>query len=131
METAEDQSTPMTLAEFGQFVSEGEWTFAKTMPGIPHEYVVHDWYARRGDELTVVRAALFIRKAGRRGQWPAHGRGKYVNWYFEYDGYSYWTIWPIINRARLPLVPQNEVKFLDDSDRRPAKNWMPKSMLGG
>jgi hypothetical protein len=121
-----DQLEPMTAEEFAAFVESGRWTFAKSMPGIPHEYVVADHYE---DKTLPVRAAHFIWDEGRRGQWPARGRGKYVNQYLEHEGHSYWVIWPIINRAELPLVPQNEVKWLNpDEDSRQSKNWMPRHL---
>lgn len=84
-----------------QFIDTAGWTFAKTMPDIPHEYTVrgkatggkteppptdwHDWFV---DEIS------------RRG-YPAEFAGRtYV--YLEFEGYKYWALHPVINREPLP-----------------------------
>jgi hypothetical protein len=135
MSAAADITDPMTAEEFDQFVADGQWTFAKSMPGIPHEYVVADWY-KGADSDDPVRAGLRIWDEGERAQWPSKGRGKYVNNYLEHTDaagvtWSYWVLWPIINRAKHPLVPQNEVKALDGEDSRVGRNYMPKDVMEG
>ncbi len=78
-------------------VDHERWTFAKTMPEWPHEYIVRE---RVDDELfeDLVR---HIRGHGREGRFYAK---RLV--YFEEDGMTYWTMGApieettIINRCR-------------------------------
>jgi len=91
----------MTPERIQAFITGNRWTFAKTMPQWPHEYVV------RGEtstpEAEFVAFAEHIRVAG----YPKRfGRATYV--YFDVDGWAYWTMGnpipetTIINRARSP-----------------------------
>lgn len=119
--------------EFDRWVADSHWTFAKSMPGIPHFYTVADWPTDEEGRQRCLAAAVFIRDNGVRAQWPKEGRGKYVNAYWEADDaegqrWSYWVLWPVINRAQHPLVPQNEVKVLDEADTRQVKTWMPRGV---
>lgn len=50
----------MTLEEFEDFVIHAEWTFAKTMPDIPHEYTL-----KKNNPRDVFKEAVeFIREKG-------------------------------------------------------------------
>jgi hypothetical protein len=79
------------------FINAHEWTFAKTMPDNPHEYVARKNVARDFDDMV-----RFIREHG-------HARlyQKRLYLYWEHDGWLYWSMgWPvnetiIINRARI------------------------------
>ena len=79
------------------FVNEQTWTFAKTMPDWPHEYLVRD----RVDEGLFVRLVEHIRAHGYEG----HFYQKTVV-YYEEAGLVYWTMGAplpettIINRCR-------------------------------
>jgi hypothetical protein len=74
------------------------WTFAKTMPACPHEYIVR---GKTAPDHAFLRFAAHIRKHGEVRCW-----GKYQHTYFDLDGYHYWTMGApleqttIINRQR-------------------------------
>ena len=77
-----------------------EWTFAKTMPWAPHEYIV-----RGKCPLTEEEFLYFIdmqRRFGIKEHW-----GKYYNPYIYVDDYKYWTMGApveetiVMNRAKV------------------------------
>lgn len=79
------------------------WTFAKTMPFAPHEYIVKDRCP-----LTTEDFEYFInmqREHGVKERW-----GKYNNPYLYIDDYKYWTMGApleettVINRAKASVV---------------------------
>jgi len=87
----------MTQEEFGEFVSHAEWTFAKAMPHIPHEYTL-----KKNNPPDVFSAAvMFIREKGEIRPW-----GEHLHTYFDHDGWTYWTMGAalhetiLINRER-------------------------------
>lgn len=80
-----------------------EWTFAKTMPFAPHEYIV-----KEKCPLTTNEFEYFVnmqREHGMKERW-----GKYNNPYLYIDGYKYWTMGApleettVINRAKASAV---------------------------
>ncbi len=79
------------------FVDEQAWTFAKTMPKWPHEYIVRD----KVDEKLFVRLVQHIRAHGYEGRFYLR---KIT--YFDCDGMTYWTMGApleeteIVNRCR-------------------------------
>ncbi|MGB6992996.1 MAG: hypothetical protein WBG00_07185 [Thermoanaerobaculia bacterium] len=83
--------------ELRSFVDGEEWTYAKTMPKWPHEYIVRD----RVDEDLFVTLVEHIRSHGYKGRFYS----KEIT-YFEEDGLIYWTMGApveetvIINRCR-------------------------------
>ena len=89
----------MTLQEFLEFVKAHEWTYAKSMPTIPHSYVVRE-NCRDKDEFA--RAVMYIRQHG-------EARKFYTRTFIYLDcaPYTYWTmgnpldVTKIINRAVL------------------------------
>ena len=87
----------MRLEGFGAFVSQAEWTFARTMPHIPHEYTLRKNSPRDAFDAAVV----LIREQGEVRPWR-----KYIHTYFDYDGWTYWTMGAplhetiLINRER-------------------------------
>jgi hypothetical protein len=80
------------------FVEAERWTFAKTMPEWPHEYLVRD----RVDEALFVALVMHIRMCGYSGHFY-----KRPMTYFAEDGLVYWTMGApidetvIINRCRV------------------------------
>ena len=81
-------------------ISRCEWTFAKTMPWCPHEYIV-----RGKCPLTEEEFLYFIdmqRRFGIKEHW-----GRYYNPYLYVDNYKYWTMGApveetiVMNRARV------------------------------
>ena len=80
-----------------------EWTFAKTMPFAPHEYIV-----KEKCPLTTNEFEYFVnmqREHGMKERW-----GKYNNPYLYIDDYKYWTMGApleettVINRAKASAV---------------------------
>lgn len=78
--TSESVTFPDNLKEF---VASVKWTFAKTMPKCPHEYIVRD----RVDANLFVQLVQHIRAHGYEGRFY-HKR----NMYFDHDGMAYWTM---------------------------------------
>jgi hypothetical protein len=66
-----------------RFIASAKWTFAKTMPKWPHEYIVRE----RVDEELFVQLVQHIRVHGYEGRY-FHQR----NMYFDHDGRAYWTM---------------------------------------
>ena len=87
-------SFPLELREF---INEEKWTYAKTMPKWPHEYIVRE----RVDENLFVKLVQHIRANGYQGNFYQ----KKIT-YYEEDGLVYWTMGAplsetiIINRCR-------------------------------
>lgn len=79
------------------FVDTAEWTFAKTMPEWPHEYIVRD----RVDEELFLNLVRHIRAHGFQGRFYRR-----VLTYYAEDGLLYWTMGApieettIINRCK-------------------------------
>ncbi len=83
-----------------EMIARCKWTFAKTMPWAPHEYIV-----RGKCPLTEEEFLYFIdmqRKYGKAERW-----GKNINPYLYIDGYKYWTMGApveetiVMNRAKV------------------------------
>lgn len=78
-----NRGTESFSKELRNFVKEEKWTFAKTMPKWPHEYIVRG----RVDEALFERLVLHIRENGCEG--PFYDR-TFI--YYEEDGLLYWTM---------------------------------------
>jgi hypothetical protein len=80
-----------------RFLDREQWSFAKTMPTWPHEYLVRG----RVDEALFERTVVHIRSHGYEGRFYARPMT-----YFEENGLIYWTMGApveetvIINRCR-------------------------------
>ncbi len=91
---SESVKLPKALRDF---VDSAEWTFAKTMPEWPHEYIVRG----RVDEDLFVQLVRHIRQHGFEGRFYQR-----VLTYFAEDGLLYWTMagaveeTTIINRCK-------------------------------
>ena len=91
---SESVTLPKALRDF---VDTTEWTFAKTMPEWPHEYIVRE----RVDEELFVRLVRHIRQHGFEGRFYQR-----VLTYFAEEGLLYWTMGEpieettIINRCK-------------------------------
>ena len=83
--------------DLSSFVASAPWTYAKTMPHWPHEYVVRG----RVDEQCFVKLVCHIRANGYEGKFYS----KSIT-YYDVDGMVYWTMGApleettIINRCR-------------------------------
>ena len=103
------------------FIAAVPWTFAKTMPWIPHEYT------RRGQSPTEDFEAMVerIRAHGYREEWRS-GR---VFVYLDVDGWKYWTMGnplpetSIINRA---LIEGQHPKFRERRQGEYPGSWRKK-----
>ena len=79
------------------FINNVKWTYAKTMPEWPHEYIVR----KNVDEEMFIELVEHIRKFGYEGKYYSK-----TIIYFDIDGYTYWTMGApiedtiIINRAK-------------------------------
>lgn len=80
-----------------RFINEEKWTYAKTMPEWPHEYLVRE----RVDQELFEKLVIYIRTNGYQGRFY----NKAIT-YFEEEGMLYWTMGApttqttIINRCR-------------------------------
>ena len=97
-----------------QLVESSQWTFAKTMPDWPHEYIVRD----RVDPVLFETLVRHIRQHGFEGRFYQS-----VLTYFAEDGLLYWTMgapieettiinrckeeWSYENRLRNGTLPHN------------------------
>lgn len=83
--------------ELERFVDVEDWTFAKTMPKWPHEYIVRE----RVDEALFVTLVKHIRAEGYEGRFY-----RMAITYFDDRGMVYWTMGKpiaetiIVNRCR-------------------------------
>jgi hypothetical protein len=89
------------------FVKEEKWTFAKTMPEWPHEYIVRG----RVDETLFEALVYHIRANGFEGRFY-----RSVLTYYAEDGLLYWTMGApieettIINRCKEECSYENRLK---------------------
>ena len=98
------------------FISINSWTFAKTMPLWPHEYIVR----QNVDENLFVQLVEHIRKYGYEGRFY-----RMSSTYFDHEGMTYWTMGApigettIINRCRKEDTYEERLKRgelpIDDS----------------
>ena len=90
----------MTDDDISTFIANHEWTFAKTMPEIPH------WYTLRRKATSSGDFSAFVQEIRFRGAQRPFGRRMFT--YLDFDGWTYWTMGEpveettLINRARLP-----------------------------
>ena len=86
-----------TPAEVHDYIEAQTWVFARTMPKLPHEYVL----LKRSTNLWMhLRVTAFIRE---HGEWRRFGRRELPYW--DHGGHTYWSMppnWAIINRAKVP-----------------------------
>ena len=80
--------------DIANFIDSAKWIFAKTMPEIPHEYLVTDDYPKKFKIITE-----FIDLIEKNGYTKMFYGKEYK--YLEIDGYKYWVIENIINREKI------------------------------
>jgi hypothetical protein len=94
-----DEYASMSAAELAGVVAANRWTYAKTMPQCPHEYIVRKNVA---DDTVFCRFVMTIRRHG--NDEPYFSK---THRYLDLGGFKYWTMgdWLpttiIINRARI------------------------------
>jgi hypothetical protein len=90
-----------------EFVTTEKWTYAKTMPEWPHEYIVRE----RVDEELFVTLVCHIRENGYEGKFYS----KDITYYDE-GGMTYWTMGAplgetiIINRCKKENTYESRLK---------------------
>jgi hypothetical protein len=107
------EAPAQVIATLRAFIERAQWTFAKTMPTMPHEYVVRDqWCGKdpaRHAEFTDIVALIRLHGYPRR-----FGNREFL--YVDVDAHRYWSMGAppdettIINRALL-----NDPKEADDA----------------
>ena len=80
------------LPNLRAFIDSEKWTYAKTMPQWPHEYIVRE----RVDEQLFEQLVRHIRANGSEG---AYYQETFI--YFEEDGMLYWTMGNPINETTI------------------------------
>jgi hypothetical protein len=85
-----------------QFVNNEHWTFAKTMPTWPHEYIVRE----RVDKALFERLVMHIRSNGYEGRFYQK-----TIIYFEEGGLVYWTMGAPISETTIINRCRNEETF--------------------
>ena len=102
-----------------EMIARCEWTFAKTMPFAPHEYIFKGRCPLSAEEFEYF--VNMQREHGIRERW-----GKYNNPYLYVDDYKYWTMGApledttVINRAKACVV--NDVHQLNEGIKNMEKN---------
>jgi hypothetical protein len=86
-------------------LSQVKWTNAKTYQDAPHEYILSWDYP----EVFLFYRQL-IRREGVRQKFTLRGRTYPYRYYYAEDGWKYWVIQDVLNRARA----NPEAKFKDD-----------------
>jgi hypothetical protein len=99
-------------ADLRTFVDGRRWTFAKTMPDWPHEYLIRD----RVDERLFERLVVHIREYGREGRFYEK-----VLIYYEEAGMVYWTMGAPLRETTIV----NRCKSDDTYERRLASGTLP------
>jgi hypothetical protein len=99
-------------ADLREFVDAQQWTFAKTMPQWPHEYIVRD----RVDEVLFERLVVHIRARGYEGRFYE----KAIT-YYEEAGLVYWTMGAPLGETTIV----NRCRSEDSYERRLAEGRLP------
>ena len=85
----------MTTKDIETFIDRNKWVFAKSMPKIPHYYIVRDRLSEN-DKKLFDEIEVFIKKNGYTEEFYSK---QYI--YFNIGGYKYWVYENILNRAVL------------------------------
>lgn len=104
--------TKVLSEDLRRFASESQWTFAKTMPTWPHEYLVRG----RVDAVLFEALVTHIRSCGYEGRFY---RRAII--YFEEDGLVYWTMGAPI--AETTII--NRCKAADTFEARSKAGTLP------
>lgn len=113
--------TGWTASDFDAWVADQRWSFAHSMPFLPHEYTLR----KRAPEFA--EAVAFADRAGRHALWPSVKRHSLRSYYVS-GGHMYWHMNPpgrsdlaeVFNRCRIDpetgvaLVKGNRVVWLDE-----------------
>lgn len=83
----------MSVDEAREFIGDWTWTYAKTMPQWPHEYIIKQ---ARPDQAERFEAFVhLILTEGTLIPWPEDSPNpRYHNIYLVIDGFNYWSMGP-------------------------------------
>lgn len=95
------------------FIESVRWTYAKTMPKWPHEYIIRD----RVDEKLFVQMVQHICNYGYEGKFYS----KFIT-YYGHDGMTYWTMGAPIEET----IIINRCRKEDTYERRLAEGRLPE-----
>lgn len=95
-----------------QFVDNEAWTFAKTMPKWPHEYLVRE----RVDSSLFEDLVRHVRQYGTPGPFYEH-----THTYFAEDGLWYWTMGEPVEETTII----NRCREEDSFERRSSRGELP------
>lgn len=101
----------MGIDELRKFIDASPWTFARTMPEIPHGYSLR---ANTPDEKTFERVVLYIREAGYSAMFYDRA---YT--YLNIDGWRYWTMGAPAEETSLINRAKNEIPH--DANHQPGE----------
>ena len=99
-------STTVLPDDLRKFIDSEQWTFARTMPEWPHEYIVRE----KVDEDLFVQLVQHIREHGYEGKFY---RESFI--FYEIDGIVYWTMGAplpetiIVNRCKTENTYDNRL----------------------
>jgi len=102
--------------ELRAFIEREHWTYAKTMPEWPHEYLVRD----RVDEALFVSIVKHIRAHGFEGRFY-----KEPITYFAEDGMIYWTMGAPIEETTII----NRCKEEESFENRQKNGTLPEDLM--
>ena len=94
------------------FINDCHWTYAKTMPEWPHEYIIRS----KVDETCFVRMVKHIREYGYQGYFYRRPIT-----YFDEDGKTYWTMGEPLDET----VIINRCKKKDTYEERLKRGTLP------
>ena len=100
-----------------RFVMKETWTYAKTMPEWPHEYIVRDDV----DEELFEKLVIHIRKNGKKEMFYQKSLI-----YYHQDGMVYWTMGAPINETKII----NRCKKMDTYENRLKNGLLAKKKSG-
>lgn len=103
----------MIPKELNNFINRVEWTYAKTMPKWPHEYIVR----KNVDERLFLDLVKYIRANGYLGTFYH----KPIT-YLDHDGMVYWTMGAPFDET----IIVNRCKKEDSYEIRLVQNKLPK-----
>jgi len=92
MDSEAQESAVPFQKEIRHFIAREKWTYAKTMPKWPHEYIVRE----RVDEELFVQLVRHIRTHGYEGRFYQR---KII--YFDEAGIVYWTMGAPIDETKI------------------------------
>ena len=83
------------MDKFYNLIRQNKWIFARTMPGIPHYYIVKDDLSN-DDKKLFDEFDEYIKMNGYSREFYSK---KYI--YVNIDDYKYWVIDNILNKAKI------------------------------